>query len=182
VDTIGGNEAADQRLDEYFAKLNANYHEEWFAAGNEPDFQVPWTYNWIGKPYKTQALIRRIVKEQYSNREMGLPGNDDLGAMGAWYVFANVGMFPVIPAVGGFSVNSPAFPLIKLHLKNGKTLTIKGGSETKPYVTALTINGKSWNSPWIPLKQLQNGGTVNFTLSATPDKTWGTKVEQPSYQ
>ncbi|RCH55183.1 glycoside hydrolase family 92 protein [Mucilaginibacter hurinus] len=182
VDTIGGPEAADKRLDEYFEKLNANYHEEWFAAGNEPDFQVPWTYNWIGKPYKTQALIRRIVKEQYSNRPMGLPGNDDLGAMGAWYVFANVGMFPMIPGVGGFSVNSPAFPLIKVHLKNGKVLTIKGGSEHKPYVTSLKINGKTWNNPWIPLKQLENGGTVDFSLSDYPDKNWGTGIEQPSYR
>ncbi|RYE19258.1 MAG: glycoside hydrolase family 92 protein, partial [Sphingobacteriales bacterium] len=148
IDTIGGKEEADKRLDEYFDKLNANYHEEWFAAGNEPDFQTPWIYNWVGKPYKTQALIRRIVKEQYSNAESGLPGNDDLGAMGAWYVFANVGLFPVVPGYGGFSVNSPAFPLIKLHLKGGKTLTIKGGSESKPYVTAMKINGKNWNNPW----------------------------------
>ncbi|RYE17839.1 MAG: glycoside hydrolase family 92 protein, partial [Sphingobacteriales bacterium] len=182
IDTIGGNEAADQRLDEYFEKLNANYHQEWFAAGNEPDFQVPWTYNWIGKPWKTQVLIRRIVKEQYSNRPMGLPGNDDLGAMGAWYVFANIGLFPVVPAQGGFSVNSPAFPLVKIHLKGNKVLTIKGGSEEKPYVTALTINNKNWNNPWIPLSEVKNGGVINFTLSAQPDKTWGTTAIQPSFK
>jgi predicted alpha-1,2-mannosidase len=182
VDTIGGVEAADARLDEYFAKLNANYHEEWFAAGNEPDFQTPWIYNWIGKPYKTQALVRRIIKEQYTNNISGLPGNDDLGAMGAFYVFANVGLFPVVPATGGFSVNSPAFPLIKIHLKGNKVLTIKGGSESKPYVSALKLNGKALNSPWVSLKDLKNGGTLDFTLSATPDKAWGAKAVQPSFE
>ncbi|HEY4789346.1 MAG TPA: GH92 family glycosyl hydrolase, partial [Bacteroidales bacterium] len=110
IDTIGGKKVAEQRLDEFFSKLNANYGQEWFAAGNEPDFEVPWTYNWTGTPYKTQAVVRRILKEQYSNRDNGLPGNDDLGAMGSWYVWASIGLYPMIPGYGGFSVHSPSFP------------------------------------------------------------------------
>jgi predicted alpha-1,2-mannosidase len=181
IDTIGGKQAAEKRLDEFFVKLNADYGQEWFAAGNEPDFQVPWAYNWAGAPYKTQALIRRIMKESYSNRNNGLPGNDDLGAMGAWYVFAGIGMYPMIPGVGGFTVNSPSFPIVKIHMGTGKTLTITGGSETKPYVTSLKINGKPWNSTWIPYSTIKNGGTINYSLSAQPNKTWGTSVAPPSF-
>jgi len=181
IDTIGGKSFAEQRLDDYFVKLNADYSQQWFAAGNEPDFQAPWSYNWAGAPYKTQALIRRIMKESYTNRDNGLPGNDDLGAMGAWYVFAGIGMYPMIPGYAGFSLNSPSFPLVKVHLGNGKTLTITGGSETKPYVTTLKVNGKTWNSTWIPYSVLKNGGKMTYTLSAEPDKTWGTTVEPPSF-
>ena len=75
-----------------------------------PILRFRWTYNWIGKPYKTQAVIRRIIKEQYTNRDNGLPGNDDLGAMGGWYVFANLGMYPMIPGVAGFAINGPVVP------------------------------------------------------------------------
>ena len=181
IDTIGGKQFAEDRLDDYFRKLNADYSQQWYAAGNEPDFQAPWTYNWAGAPYKTQALIRRIFSEQYHNVDNGLPGNDDLGAMGAWYVFAGVGMYPMIPGYAGFSVNSPSFPLVKIHLGTGKTLIIKGGSETKFYVTSLKINGKPWNSTWIPYSVLKNGGTMSYTLSAQPDKTWGTKINPPSF-
>ncbi|PWG81234.1 GH92 family glycosyl hydrolase [Pararcticibacter amylolyticus] len=180
IDTIGGKEVAEKRLDGFFSKLNANYHEEWFASGNEPDFQVPWAYNWTGQPYKTQHVVKRIIKEQYSNRPNGLPGNDDLGAMGAFYVFANIGMFPVIPAVGGFSVNSPSFGEIKVHLAKG-TLVIKGGNPDKTYINDLQLNGKPLNGTWISWKEIENGGTLTFKLSDVPNKTWGTQTAPPSF-
>ena len=78
-------------------------------------------------------MIRRILNEQYSSRVNGLPGNDDLGSMGAWYVFASIGLFPEIPGVGGFSVNSPVFRKIVLHLPEGDVI-IKGGDEKKEYI------------------------------------------------
>ncbi|WP_207534574.1 GH92 family glycosyl hydrolase [Desertivirga arenae] len=180
IDTIGGKKVAEKRLDEFFSKLNANYHEEWFASGNEPDFQVPWAYNWTGQPYKTQNIVKRIIKEQYANRPNGLPGNDDLGAMGAFYVFANIGMFPVVPGLGGFSLNSPSFDVVKLHLAKG-TLIINGGSSDKAYINNLKLNGKSFNSTWISWNAIQKGGILSFNLSDVPNKTWGAQTEPPSF-
>jgi predicted alpha-1,2-mannosidase len=183
IDTIGGKQFAEERLDEFFTKLNADYNDEWFAAGNEPDFQVPWAYNWTNAPYKTQSLVKRIIAEQYANRASGLPGNDDLGAMGAFYVFANVGLFPVVPAVGGFSITSPSFSKIEIALQGGKTLTILGGNEgeAKPYINSLEWNGKKYDNTWIPLSELAKGGTLKFDLSATPNKAWGKAVTPPSF-
>jgi predicted alpha-1,2-mannosidase len=181
IDTIGGKQFAEARLDEYFTRLDADYGQPWFAAGNEPDFQAPWTYNWAGAPYKTQALIRRIMNEQYKNKDNGLPGNDDLGAMGAWYVFAGIGMYPMIPGYPGFSVNSPSFTYIRVHLGNGRTLAITGGSETKPYISSLKVNGKRWDSTWIPYSAIKNGGSISYSLSATPNQKWDTSINPPSF-
>ncbi|WEK35893.1 MAG: GH92 family glycosyl hydrolase [Candidatus Pseudobacter hemicellulosilyticus] len=181
IDTIGGKKAAEKRLDTLFRKLNATYYEEWFAAGNEPDFQAPWSYNWAGAPYKTQALVKRIIAEQYSNRDNGLPGNDDLGAMGAWYVFANMGLFPMIPGYGGFSLNSPGFPEIKIHLPKG-TLRITGGSEGKPYIQSLQVNGTAFNSTWLPWETISKGGKLDFQLGDQPNTSWGTAAEPPSFE
>lgn len=180
IDTIGGKEAAEKRLDTLFQKLNAAYGQDWFAAGNEPDFQVPWTYNWTNAPYKTQQVVHRIINEQYANKNNGLPGNDDLGAMGAWYVFANIGLYPMIPGYGGFSISSPLFPSIKIHLREG-TLSIAGGSETKPYISSLNIKGKTWNSTWVDWRDLQNGGTIGYTLLDSANKTWDIITEPPSF-
>ena len=180
TDQIGGPEAAEQRLDEFFTKLNANYHEQFFAAGNEPSFQSPWTYNWIGKPYKAQETVRRIINEQYSNRDCGLPGNDDMGAMAAWYVFANLGLYPMIPGVGGFALNSPLFEDVTIHLGNGKTLQIRGGSEEHIYIGGLTVNNRPWESTWLPMSEVENGGTIEFKLSDKPAE-WGRNELPPSY-
>ena len=126
VEIIGGKEKAEKRLDEFFTRLDAGYNDAWFASGNEPSFHIPWIYNWIGRPYKTQEIINRVLNEQYSSKIDGLPGNDDLGTMGAWYVFACIGLYPEIPGVGGFTVNTPIFSSVKVHLKKGD-IVIKGG-------------------------------------------------------
>ncbi|GAB2686379.1 GH92 family glycosyl hydrolase [Mucilaginibacter koreensis] len=182
IDTIGGKHAAEARLDSFFVKLNANYGQTWFAAGNEPDFEVPWVYNWAGAPYKTQEVVRRIIKEQYTNRPGGLPGNDDLGAMGAWYVFANIGLYPIVPGYGGFSLNSPGFNEIRLQLGSGKWLTIKGGSDKKPYIAQLMLNGKKWENTWLPYSIIKNGGQLQYQLSSVPNTTWATKEQPPSFR
>ena len=87
IEIIGGKAAAEKRLDEFFTRLDAGYNDAWFASGNEPSFHIPWIYNWVGTPYKAQEIINRVLNEQYSSKIDGLPGNDDLGTMGAWYVF-----------------------------------------------------------------------------------------------
>ena len=182
IDTIGGDKFAEKRLDSLFTKLNATYYQDWFAAGNEPDFQAPWTYNWTSAPYKTQALVKRIIAEQYSNRDNGLPGNDDLGAMGAWYVLANIGLYPMIPGVGGFSINSPSFPYIVLHLPGNKMLKIKGGSQDKPYINKLTLNSKPFNNTWIAWEALCKGGeTKNSHFLISQVFSWGTNQQPPSF-
>lgn len=180
IDTIGGAKVAEERLDEFFTKLNANYSEQFFAAGNEPSFQSPWTYNWVGVPSKTQATVRRIINEQYSNRDNGLPGNDDMGAMAAWYVFADLGLYPMIPGVGGFSINTPMFPETTITLGNSKKIIIKGGAEQKEYISGLKVNGKEWNSTWLPLSEIEEGGTLQFTLSETPSD-WGASQSPPDF-
>ena len=97
IEIIGGKAAAEKRLDEFFTRLDAGYNDAWFASGNEPSFHIPWIYNWVGTPYKAQEIINRVLNEQYSSKIDGLPGNDDLGTMGAWYVFACIGLYPEIP-------------------------------------------------------------------------------------
>ena len=96
------------------------------------------------------------MNEQYSSKIDGLPGNDDLGTMGAWYVFACIGLYPEIPGVGGFTVNTPIFSSVKIHLKKGD-MVIKGGSEKNIYIKSMKLNGKPYDSTWIDWDQLNNG-------------------------
>ena len=180
IKTMGGKNAAEARLDSFFSKLNASYKQEWFAAGNEPDFQVPWIYNWTSAPYKTSEVVRRIIKERYTNSRSGLPGNDDLGAMGAFYVFANVGLFPEIPGYAGFSINSPSFLRVEIRLKKG-TVSITGGSESKPYIQSLHLNGKTYNNTWLPWETINKGVELHFELGEQPNKSWGVSSAPPSF-
>lgn len=180
IEIIGGKQNAEKRLDEFFLRLDANYNQAWFASGNEPSFHIPWIYNWIGRPDKTQAVVNRVLNEQYSAQIDGLPGNDDLGTMGAWYVFACIGLYPEIPGVGGLAIHTPIFSSIKIHLRKGE-LIIRGGSEENIYIKSLKLNGKPYNSTWIPWERLSNGAILDYRTLNKPDLKWGTKILPPSF-
>lgn len=180
IDIIGGKEIAEKRLDKLFTRLDANYVQDWYACGNEPSFQIPWVYNWLGKPHKASEVINRVINDHYSATPAGLPGNDDLGTMGAWYVFACMGMYPMIPGIGGFALNTPIFEEIVIHLPKGD-LTISGGSENKIYTSSLKLNGKDFKGTWIDWETICNGGSLSYITSSKPSGKWGQEILPPSY-
>lgn len=172
IDTIGGKQAACARLDSLFVRLDAGYDDHYFAAGNEPDFQVPWIYNWTNHPYKTSETVHRILNEMYTSQPTGLPGNDDCGSMGSWYVFASIGLYPMIPGVAGFSISAPYFEDITLHLSKGK-LQIRGGGISKPYIQSLEINGRRVKKTWIEWQDIQTGASMKFKTDRRINHKWG---------
>ncbi len=164
IDTIGGKEIAEKRLDSLFVRLDASYDDDWYAAGNEPDFQIPWIYNWTNSPWKTNDVIHRIFRDVFNSTASGLPGNDDLGAMGAWYVFASIGMYPMIPGKSIFSVNIPRFSFIEIQLPKGK-LKITGGSDNNNVIRSLKWNGVKNKTYWLNWKDIEKGGLLEFGTS-----------------
>ena len=160
--------------------MDASYNDDWLASGNEPSFSIPWVYNWVGSPNKTQFIINKILTEQYFNKNEGLPGNDDLGAMGAWYVFASIGLYPEIPGVGGFSINTPIFSDIIIHLEKGD-LQITGGGEKDIFIDSLYLNGESYKSTWINWKDISQGGVMKFKTNKDPENKWEITVQPPSF-
>lgn len=180
IDIAGGTDVAMAKLDEHFRAIDGLPFDDWFAGGNEPSFQIPWTYNWLGRPDKTSAMVNRIINELYFVAVDGLPGNDDMGTMGAWYVFACMGMYPMIPGVGGFTLNTPIFEEIVMHLPKGD-VRITGGSENRIYTKALKLDGKPVDRAWIDLEDICNGAELVYTTS---DKatSWGQKELPPSFE
>jgi predicted alpha-1,2-mannosidase len=185
-DNMGGNERVVKKLDDFFKELNAGPHRPYFYIGNEPVFGVPWSYNFAGAPWRSQSVVRRVMTALFTNQPGGLPGNDDLGATSSWYVFAALGLYPLIPAVGGFVLNSPLFPSVKIHLKGGRRLKIEGvgAQRDAPYVQELRLNGRLYESTWLPLSIAARGATLRFKLGTVPNKNWASKpsAAPPSFE
>ena len=174
---IGGNDAVVRRLDDFFKEFNAGPNRPYFFIGNEPVFPVPWAYNYAGQPWKTQHITRRVLTELFTATPGGIPGNDDLGATSSWIVFASIGMYPVTPGVGGFSLNSPLFPEIKIRMgRGGKTLRLVGdGAQARaPYVQELRLDGKPYDRTWLPFERISKGATLRFKLGDQPNTRWAT--------
>jgi predicted alpha-1,2-mannosidase len=179
IDRIGGNEVVSQRLDSFFTEFNAGPDRPYFFIGNEPVFPVPWAYNYVGAPWKTQRVTRRVLKELFTPDAGGIPGNDDLGATSSWIVFAAVGLYPIIPGVGGFSINSPVFPEIDVRMKGGRVLRIRGrgASASTPYVRELRLNGRPYERTWLPYESIEGGATLQFTLDSEPNTSWASRPD-----
>ncbi|HEY1336628.1 MAG TPA: GH92 family glycosyl hydrolase [Bryobacteraceae bacterium] len=172
---LGGNAAAVRRLDSYFTELNSGTWSEHAFLGNEPSLKAPWAYNFAGAPYRTQDVVRRALVNLFRNSPGGMPGNDDLGTLSAWAVFASIGLYPHTPGVGGVLVGSPLFSSIAITLASGAIVSIDAPSAAAdaPYVQSLQVNGNNYNSPWIPWEALANGATLAFTLANSPNVQWG---------
>ncbi|MEO3928818.1 GH92 family glycosyl hydrolase [Micromonosporaceae bacterium B7E4] len=184
VAALGGDAAATDRLDALFgtadgrpwgmAGPNAPYY--WF--GNEPTFGHPWLYNYTGAPWKTQQTVRTVLDRLFTATSNGLPGNDDLGALSAWYVWGALGLYPLNPGTADLQLAVPLFPHVEVVRPNSARLVIDApDADAGPrYITGATVDGERWTRPWLPADKVtaDGGMTVNLALSATPDTSWGT--------
>ena len=104
------------KLDTFFTQLNAGRKQPYDWAGDEPSLGIPWEYDYAGAPWRTQEVVRRIATTLYGPTPDGEPGNDDLGAMSSWYVWAALGLYPETPGRGELVLGSPLFPHVTVTL------------------------------------------------------------------
>jgi len=172
---MGGYLHVTRRLDRFFTRLNTGPNTPYDWAGNEPGLEVPWEYDFAGRPWRTQAVVRRILTQLYLPKPWGLPGNDDLGTMSAWCVWAAMGLYPETPSIADLVLGSPLFPHVNLHLAGGHELTLSAprAAASRPYIQALRLNGRLDSKPWLPFKTWMHGAVLQFTPGSTPNKAWG---------
>lgn len=172
---MGGNQAAAARLDKFFTQLNAGPLSNYANLGNEPCLAAPQEYDFVGQPWKTQATVRRAISQLYSATPGGIPGNDDLGTLSAWYLWSAIGLFPEYPGAGNLVLSSPLFSSITINLGNGHQVQINasGAADNAPYVQSLSVNAQPSTRLWQPFSTLANGTTFQFNLGTSPNTSWG---------
>jgi predicted alpha-1,2-mannosidase len=181
IQALGGREAAIPKFDKFFEKV-VGWNTINFTTTNEPDFGEEYIYDWLGQPWKTQAVISRELGT-FTGKPDGLPGNDDLGATSGLDVFDSLGFYPVIPGVGGFALGAPVFPKAHIALGDGRTFDIERHGKGI-YVQRLAVNGQSYRSTWLPLDRLSKTHNVmTVWMGEQPNKSWGaaTKDVPPSF-
>jgi predicted alpha-1,2-mannosidase len=192
---MGGRAKAAGRLGHFLRKLNGGpggTHTDHALLGNEPTLQVPWLYDWVGRPYRTQAAVRRALR-LYSTAPAGYPGNDDLGTLSSWYVFGALGLYPAVPGVSLLAIGSPLFRHASVALSRHRRLTIstvarevRGRGKDRrtvalnptraPYIDGLRMNGHRYSRPWITWCALAQGAQLAFQLSPRPSRGWGSSA------
>ncbi|WP_245847875.1 GH92 family glycosyl hydrolase [Lentzea kentuckyensis] len=165
AEVMGGKDIAATRLDAFFHRPDGS----WATGGdalrydptNEPGIHTPWIYNELGRPHQTQETVRAMAKLVYRTGPGGLPGNDDLGTMSAWYVFAALGLYPRTPSSAELHLSSPMFPKARIAQRN---ITIFAPSAPDVCVQGARWNGRQVDQPWLPEEFVQRGGVLRVDL------------------
>ncbi|MFF4211868.1 GH92 family glycosyl hydrolase [Streptomyces sp. NPDC001796] len=196
VGLIGGRQAANDRLDDFFAydellkdpKRTARevwvhgpyayYNAATYNPQNEPDLIAPYTYLSTGQPWKTTDVVHAALT-LFTNGPTGMTGNDDLGTMSAWNVLSSIGLFPVQPGYPTWGLTTPVFERVDLVLdrayypRGRLTIAAPGTSQSRRYVQNVHIDGTVYERTYVTTDALRRMGTLEFTVGARPSG-WGT--------
>jgi putative alpha-1,2-mannosidase len=166
VQRHGGAQAFVKHLDAFF-------DEGRFDLGNEPLFLVPYSYHYAGMPHKTAERVRQLLSRDFTTGHQGLPGQDDSGAMSAWYVWSSAGIFPVA-GQPLYLIGSPVFSKFTFRLGGAKSFTVEAVPQQPGaiYVQSASLNGQPLQRAWITHDELMQGGTLRLTMGSTPGH-WG---------
>jgi len=188
IKMMGGREKFDSKLDQLFSegigKSKWQYYSTMpdatgnvgqYVMGNEPSMHIPYLYNLVGKPWKTQKRVRMLMDTWFRNDLMGIPGDEDGGGLSAFYVFSAMGFYPVTPGIPEYQVGSPLFSRIKIHLPNGKIFNVvaKNNSMVNKYIQSAKLNGQELTKPVFNHSDLINGGTLILEMGSRPNYEWG---------
>ena len=189
---MGGDSAFKVKLDSLFvvsgdmgAQASADISGliGMYAHGDEPSHHVAYLYSFAGYPWKTAEKVRQIMKEFYTDQPDGLAGNEDCGAMSAWYVFSAMGFYPVQPAGGIYVFGSPLFKKTTLQLQGNKSFTVEtvNNSPSNIYIQSIELNGQSYLKSYITHQDILQGGRLKITMGNTPNRSFG-KNGVPEFQ
>ena len=154
-----------------------------YAHGNQPIQHMVYLYNYSGEPWKAQYWVREIMDKLYTAGPDGYCGDEDNGQTSAWYVFSALGFYTVCPGTDQYILGTPLFKSAKLHLENGKTVTIKANNNSADnrYVKDMKVNGKTFTRNYLTHDQLLKGANIQYQMSPTPNKQRGTTEKDIPY-
>ncbi|MEI6865422.1 GH92 family glycosyl hydrolase [Flavicella sp.] len=150
-------------------QLQKVFDEDHFDMANEPDIGYPFLFNYVkGKEWKTQKLVKELVREYFKNTPDGLPGNDDTGTMSAWLVYSMMGIYPISPGEPSYTITAPMFDKITVELDSryykGKTLVITKEGDKDGFIRKIQLNNNTHKGYFIEHSDLVNGAKLNIIL------------------
>lgn len=192
IEMMGGKRSAEANLDQLFREplgrskyqFQAKFPDSTsmvgqFSMGNEPSFAIPYIYDRLGAPWKTQERIRMLLEAFFTDTLQGIPGDEDGGGMSAFVVFSMMGFYPVTPTIPVYDIASPVFTKVTIHLRNGKDFVIiaHNSSRKNKYVEKIALNGKQLDRIWFRHSDIAEGGLLELTMGDTPNRALGSTPE-----
>ena len=167
VNLLGGEQAFTERLDSALSRQDILFD-------NETVFHIPYLFDDAGRPGKTQEWVSTFRDGRFAATPGGLPGNDDLGAFSSWYVFSAMGFYPVCPGRAEYSIGTPLFRAVVLHLAGDRSFIIRapGADGRNRYIRSVEVNHRPYDRLVLSHELIIKGGEILFDMSGVPADGW----------
>src|SRR5690606_5660235 len=190
----GGQEGLEAKLDTFFATPEDATHTGGYGGvihemreardvrlgqwgmSNQVSHHIPWLYDAVGAPHRTQEIVREVTRRLFTGSEIGqgYPGDEDNGEMSSWWIFAALGFYPLQVGSDQYAIGSPLFERATVHRPDGDlVVTARNNSVDNVYVQSLRVNGKKRTSTSLSQDDLSGGARLDFVMGPEPS-AWGT--------
>ncbi|NOZ84906.1 MAG: glycoside hydrolase family 92 protein [Deltaproteobacteria bacterium] len=186
AELAGGKAKLLAKLEQFFELTKQDFEsgrsdynllpKPYYWHGNEPDIQAAYMFCDLGRPDLAQKWSRWIMENRYNPNPDGIPGNDDCGTMGSWYVWSAIGLYPVVGKPYYYLI-APLFHKVSIELGD-KTLTIvkesiDGDGDGDEYIQSATLDGRDLQGPFIKHSDVLSGTVLKVKVGSEPS-SWGT--------
>lgn len=188
IKEFGGKETFEKRLDElsnsktefdvgiYKSVIHEikEYEQAHFgeiAISNQPSFHIPYLYNHVNRPFKTQLIIKELLLNYFKPNFEGYPGDEDNGSLSAWFIFSSLGIYPLCPGSNQYELGIGLFDEVNIKLDKGNELKIKveENYHHKKFVKEIKIDGQKYNNTSLDYEKLINAKEIVFELGLVPE-------------
>lgn len=189
IELFGGEDKFEERLDQMI-NADSSYHVGsygydihemsemhdahfgQFAISNQPSFHLPYLYNLVGKYWKSELIVKTLMRDYFSYNFRGFPGDEDNGSMASWFILSAMGIYPIAPASGFYELGISLFDKMKVKLSSGNTIEITT-SENYPhknFVKDIKVDGKILEGKRISHEDLIKAREIVFSLNILPER------------
>jgi predicted alpha-1,2-mannosidase len=137
-----------------------------YAHSNQPVHNLLYMFSVAGRRDRTEHWVHRVLNELYT--PVNFPGDEDTGAMSAWYILSSMGIFPLCPGAPDWTLGAPLFPQADIAFPGGRRIRIEAHRNTagKPYQDVL-LDGNPHPSSSIPHRELlKDSSRIMFQTSS----------------
>ena len=161
---MGGDKA-------FVNKLQKVFDNDLYDPANEPDIAYPYLFSrFSGEEWRTQKEVTRLLEKYYKDTPDGIPGNDDCGTMSAWAIFSMIGMYPDCPGEPYYTLTTPVFDKVTLHLdkkyypEGDIVIEANRTKAGQNLIGSMQLGGKKLNNYRISHNDLIKGRHLVFNL------------------
>lgn len=168
------------------AELDRFFALGMFNQGNEPDIHAPFMFNCFGSPELTHKWVGRYLTDdgmkhiyggsaEYPEPYVGRAFRDtvdgyapemdeDDGTMSAWYMFAQLGFYPVTVGTDEYALFPPLFDDVRISLEGGRKLRIRtvGRGSCDAPLKEIRLDGKTLEKPFVRHSDLISAGCLEY--------------------